>query len=557
MSSRLIWFFGMIASTLLHVCAAGIYLMTHELGSAPAQSGKQSELQLDTVVAERQDAIPQELNAEKAQVGYADTKNLDSSIIPQTKAKDVQSPAASPKMIDNSALIVNATVPSAPSLSSIKAFPKAANIDLNVSATIASSVTKQPALNDVNPRSEQLNETNDYAVPLIALAPQIDTLSTSIAKQPTLAEIAPTSDRVRETIEKIPSLPVLVPKIDTALVLLASQPALADVNLRSDRISESNYDTELLAVFSPKSNIVPSSATSGTPTLPLVTARDPTPAAQLPTTSSKAVTAYEFQDRIVSDPKAIATIQAFMAPTEESAQDVKDDLSDVLTGIDCARLSATFIPETGSLEMRGHIPDLSMRDTILATMQAKVGDGIKVTENLLHLPSPQCGALTGISAVGLPQSTDQFTNRRLIGDNAHARKYNYSEGQRLQFDLAAPDYDAYVYVDYFASDGSVIHLIPNDKVALSVVPAESLIGIGTDSSSQSGLKITIGPPFGQEIAVAFAASKPLYKGLRPIVEPATPYLEELKEFVSRARASDPDFKGEWVYFFIKTTPAIQ
>ena len=71
-------------------------------------------------------------------------------------------------------------------------------------------------------------------------------------------------------------------------------------------------------------------------------------------------------------------------------------------------------------------------------------------------------------------------------------------------------------------------------------------------AGDAGLHVRIGPPYGQEIAAAFAASEPLYAGLRPIVEPAEPYLKWLAEQVAMARARSPDFKGEWVYFFVTT-----
>ena len=154
--------------------------------------------------------------------------------------------------------------------------------------------------------------------------------------------------------------------------------------------------------------------------------------------------------------------------------------------------------------------------------------------------------------VGLPQSTEQTTNDQLIGETSHARAYEYSQGQRLQFDLVAPDYDAVVYVDYFNANGEVIHLAPNETIALELLSAKSLIKVGAEPLGKPSLNITIGPPYGQEIAVAFAASGPLYDGLRPVVEPAAPYLAFLKDKVAQARAFDPDFKGEWVYFFITT-----
>jgi hypothetical protein len=76
--------------------------------------------------------------------------------------------------------------------------------------------------------------------------------------------------------------------------------------------------------------------------------------------------------------------------------------------------------------------------------------------------------------------------------------------------------------------------------------------VGAPDAGEPFLNITIGPPYGQEIAAAFAASAPLYDGLRPLSEPADAYLAWLKTRVAEARARDPDFKGEWVYFFVST-----
>ena len=103
-----------------------------------------------------------------------------------------------------------------------------------------------------------------------------------------------------------------------------------------------------------------------------------------------------------------------------------------------------------------------------------------------------------------------------------------------------------------AADGSVIHLVPNDTVPLRLRPAKSAMRVGAPDADEPFLNITIGPPYGQEIAAAFAASAPLYDGTRPLSEPAGPYLEFLKTRITAARAADPDFKGEWVYFFVST-----
>jgi hypothetical protein len=85
---------------------------------------------------------------------------------------------------------------------------------------------------------------------------------------------------------------------------------------------------------------------------------------------------------------------------------------------------------------------------------------------------------------------------------------------------------------------------------------KSVFGIGTQAPGAPGLNVTIGPPFGQEIAVAIAASDPLFDTMRPLTEPADDYLAALASAIAAARERNPDFKGEWVYFFINTSPAL-
>jgi hypothetical protein len=282
------------------------------------------------------------------------------------------------------------------------------------------------------------------------------------------------------------------------------------------------------------------------------TIADDAPTLVLPAIKSTASLAWSGDGAM--DPVSLAAIQAFMQPGDatQNTDTVRDGISALLASVPCARLQTTFIPETGELQLRGHIPDPDMRGPILAALTDQVGTAIPVSDELLILPRPQCGALSGIASVGLPQSTDQITNPRVVGPSGFARNYTYTSGQRLELDLNAPDYDGYIYVDYFTADGNVLHLQPNTLVPLEFAQAKSQQSVGKIRDNKPFLELTVSPPFGQEIAAAFASSVPLYDDLRPIQEPAAPYLEFLKNRVATARANNPDFKGEWVYFFIST-----
>ncbi len=259
------------------------------------------------------------------------------------------------------------------------------------------------------------------------------------------------------------------------------------------------------------------------------------------------------------DPVSLAAIQAFMQPGDLAASDanagrVRDGIAETLASVPCARLQTSFDPDTGRIELRGHLPEDALRAPVLAALQAQVGGGIPVTDRLMLLPRPQCQALTAIADVGLAQSTEQDTNPRVVGQDTFVRDYSLTAGQRLVFDMTAPDYPAVIYVDYFDAAGNVLHMQPNDQVPAVRAAPKSTLAVGQDAPGVPALQLIVGPPFGQEIAVAFAASDPLYEGVRPTIEPAAAYLEFLKTAVAQARAADPGFKGEWVYFFVTTRP---
>lgn len=254
------------------------------------------------------------------------------------------------------------------------------------------------------------------------------------------------------------------------------------------------------------------------------------------------------------DPVSLAAIQSFLWPSDDGQVEstVRDGISVVLESVPCARLQTAFRAETGQLELHGHIPEEGLRAPVLAALRVQVGQSIPLADNLLVLPRPICGALSGIASVGLAQSREQARDPRIVGPSAHARVYHFVDGDRLSFDLTGPDYPAYFYIDYFDADGMVLHLQPNEIVPLARIGSKERLVVGQDVQGQPVLDIRVSPPFGQEIMVAFATSVPLYDGLRPVREPAGPYLDFLRARVGQARAAHPDFKGEWVYFFVST-----
>lgn len=255
------------------------------------------------------------------------------------------------------------------------------------------------------------------------------------------------------------------------------------------------------------------------------------------------------------DPVSLAAFQSFVAPeaTDSAAPSLRDALAGLLGSVPCSRLQVSFDPDTVTLRIDGHVPEGDAKAPILDALQARMGNDISVQDNMLVLPEPQCGVLAGVEATGLPQSTDQITNPLVVGEDAHARVFRFVGGQDFVLDATGPDYSAYVYVDYFDTGGNVLHLSPNHSVPLIKTLPKASFTLDPFVDSGEAFRLQIGAPYGQDIAVAFAASRPLYDEIRPIVEPAAPYLDWLRDRIAEARAADPDFKGEWIYFFVSTS----
>jgi Domain of unknown function (DUF4384) len=257
------------------------------------------------------------------------------------------------------------------------------------------------------------------------------------------------------------------------------------------------------------------------------------------------------------DPVSLATAQIFMHPSAVPQPDkaqIRDNISAVLKSPPCSRLQTVFNSETGFLELRGHVPNQGLVDNLVANLQTQVGASIPVTQKLRTLPQPTCTVLSGISALGLPQSAEQLTNPKIIGPDAHAREFTFHGGDRFSMELTTPDYDSFLYIDYFDANGQVIHLQPNQYSELTRQMAKTQLTIGNPDPNAPGLNMTFGPPYGQEIVVAFATSVQLFSKPRPLSEPAEPYLDLIRNRIGNAKATTADFKGEWVYFLISTEP---
>ncbi|AZV81060.1 DUF4384 domain-containing protein (plasmid) [Parasedimentitalea marina] len=531
-----IWFGGVLGSGLAHLGFAAALIWSLQPDQVEQQPSPQSELQLQAYRVPRTEAEPQAPQSDPAAQSQARGEGIAAGAVPQSTAQSL-TPKASP---------LAQTSPDSTALTA-KQQPSPQAMPLE---TVAKSMAPRPVLS-----APVTAAVAPVAAAKIAALPD---LQTTAASSPAPASLPAASVQPSTTATLVPAAQPIVaaPTSSTPTPQQPPQPSdLTEALATPNKAAQLVADPRPVALAQPESPSSPEQA-------PATTAVAEQPPAPVKAALSdpdvpyiKAALAFSGADAGQADPVSLAAFQSFMRPGDiaTTGDTLRDGVGGILAAVPCSRLQVMFDPETATLNLRGHLPEAGLRAPVLAALQAQMGADIQVSDQMKLLPRPQCGALAGISNVGLPQSTDQITNPLLIGADTHVRVLDYTGGERMFFDLTAPDYDAYIYVDYFDAGGAAVHLSPNQAVPLVLTPAQSRMRVGAKAAGDTGLQITVGPPYGQEIAVAFAASHPLYHGLRPLSEDAAEYLSWLTDRVTEARATYPDFKGEWVYFFMSTT----
>jgi hypothetical protein len=198
-------------------------------------------------------------------------------------------------------------------------------------------------------------------------------------------------------------------------------------------------------------------------------------------------------------------------------------LNATLARIPCSAL-AVSLPEH-ALQVRGF---------------ANAGEGMgRVRDALAQTPGAQ-GANLDVTAVDnhncevVSAFAPYWRANHQAGNGAviHTRPPDaqLTQGMPLIVDITTPHYESYVNVDYFALDGSVVHLVPSNHER--------------DNQAPPGFSATVGgtgdwivdKPFGTEMIVLLITPAPLFEGLRPPSESRAAYLAALGQQLKQMEA---------------------
>lgn len=133
----------------------------------------------------------------------------------------------------------------------------------------------------------------------------------------------------------------------------------------------------------------------------------------------------------------------------------------------------------------------------------------------------------------------------LVGGNTRLR-----DGEHILPQLVMPNFPSHLVVDYIAHDGGVLHLYPqvaDPSQSLAADPPRTfspgaVVNLGIVRSGHPAWEA--GPPYGTDMIIAIAASRPLFARARPTNgEDPTAYLHALEAAVQAARTRGDQLTG--------------
>jgi hypothetical protein len=209
----------------------------------------------------------------------------------------------------------------------------------------------------------------------------------------------------------------------------------------------------------------------------------------------------------------------------------------------CARARLQGDGAGRRVRLQGHVGSPDARARILTAMREAVGASRIDGSALNVVPRPHCDVLSMVADADL--RADAPAAGRAAG-GVHAR---FTAGDAVHFDVTAPSFPSYIYVDYFDRAGNVLHLRPYRRAIPERVAPDTTLTIGKGGP----FRLRAGAPHGTDLALVVAARTPLFDRARPRREDAAAYLGDLKAALADAQAR-PAWRGAYTFLLLETVP---
>jgi serine/threonine-protein kinase len=168
-------------------------------------------------------------------------------------------------------------------------------------------------------------------------------------------------------------------------------------------------------------------------------------------------------------------------------------------------------------------PAASVRQALVA-LPAQIHSDNEVKS----LGGPYCGVLDALRPYNAVfAAADQRVGLALAGGATMLRA-----GDLITVDVTVPAFDAFLEVDYFSSDGSVLHLYPTqtDPDRRQEAGTTKILG----DPKHGGAEWEVAAPYGTDFVIAIASAAPLFTAPRSAGESAADYLTALRAALQNA-----------------------
>jgi hypothetical protein len=197
----------------------------------------------------------------------------------------------------------------------------------------------------------------------------------------------------------------------------------------------------------------------------------------------------------------------------QPAGDLRSQIAAATMGYKCASISYELAADR-SVRVSGHVSTAQDLEQLRHAIGDLPGIGpLNFNVGLMAWPNCEVSAMLG------PLLTPPGRDAPRLSPAAQ----NLHTGDRLVIDGRAPAFDGYVYVDYYGSDGQVVHFLPTARDRFNLKPLRNHFILGCQRSTP----VTLDGAAGQRLITLITTSKPLLTDLRPGTEPARLYLGSL------------------------------
>ncbi|WP_087048402.1 serine/threonine-protein kinase [Caballeronia ptereochthonis] len=246
------------------------------------------------------------------------------------------------------------------------------------------------------------------------------------------------------------------------------------------------------------------------------TAREAPPAPSRAPEASAAGTVAPPAPQVAATPPASSVAIAPAVPATPAPELSMAAVTPVLASVPCSALVASVHDQT--VDVQGFVS----QKYGLARLKEALGrvPGVKTTNfGVQQVADDKCDLLKVLG----PYWSANRQSGRPASVHTRSRTTRLTEGDPLIVDLMTPAFDSYVNVDYFTLDGSVVHLLPNQRSRDNQAPPSYTATIGTMGDW------VVGKPFGSEMIVLMVTPAPLFDAARPDSEAKAEYLRAVEK----------------------------